>query len=144
MSSEDSQPGPVPAGDVSAHEVFERFTLGLIGLARRRLDARLQHKIEPEDVVQSAYKSFFLRYGEGTIEELGWQGLWGLLTCITLRKCSDRVRYHRAGRRDISREWAPLQGEGGAESWCDAVSREPTPEQAVVLAETVEQVLVGL
>src|SRR5262245_19165742 len=31
---------------------FERFTRRLIGLARAQLDDRLQHKIEPEDVVQ--------------------------------------------------------------------------------------------
>jgi RNA polymerase sigma-70 factor (ECF subfamily) len=140
MSAEDFHPGCKPAGDVTAREVFERFTLGLIGLARRQLDARLQHKIDPEDVVQSAYKSFFLRYGEEALGDHGWQGLWGLLTCITLRKCADRVRYYRAERRDISRETSPLR-EHDVEAWRDAVSREPTPEQAAVLAETVEQVL---
>src|SRR5262249_23630444 len=104
--------------------------------------ARLHHKIDPEDVVQSAYKSFFLRYGEETLGDHGWQGLWGLLTCITLRKCADRVRYYRAERRDISREASPRQE--AAEPWRDAVSRDPTAEQAAVLAETVAQVLRGL
>ena len=45
-------------------EGFERFTRRLIGLARRHLDERLQHKIDPEDVVQSAYKSLYIRYGD--------------------------------------------------------------------------------
>jgi len=45
-------------------------------LARGRLELRLQHKIEPEDVVQSAFKSFFLRYGEGALWAEGWDGLW--------------------------------------------------------------------
>jgi RNA polymerase sigma-70 factor (ECF subfamily) len=120
-------------------QAFERFTRRLIGLAHHHLDAQLRHKIDPEDIVQSAYKSFFLRYGEGALAAEGWDGLWGLLTIITLRKCADRVRYHRAERRDVSREAA-----AGDEPWRDAAGREPTPEQAAALAETVENLLGGL
>src|SRR6187402_3281387 len=83
---------------------FERFTRRLIGLARGHIDARLRHKVDLEDVVQSAYKSFFLRYGEGALATEGWDGLWGLLTVITLRKCADRARYHQAECRDVKRE----------------------------------------
>ena len=32
--------------------VFERFSRRLIGLARAHLNGRLQHKVDPEDVVQ--------------------------------------------------------------------------------------------
>src|SRR5207248_5318828 len=128
-------------GDI-ARAVFERFTRRLIGLARSQLDVRLQHKVDPEDVVQSAYKSFFLRYGEGALATEGWDGLWGLLTVITLRKCADRVRYYRAERRDIFREAAAPAGEG-TDPWRDAVGREATPEPAAALAETREGVLPG-
>src|SRR5262249_4241965 len=103
------------------------------------LEIQLQHKIEPEDVVQSAFKSFFLRYGEGALWAEGWDGLWGLLTRITLRKCADRVRHYRAERRDVNRE--ACSPAAGAEPWWEAMTREPSPEEAVVLAETVEQVL---
>lgn len=110
----------------------------MIGLARKHLGTQLQHKIDPEDVVQSAYKSLLLRYGEGAMSADGGDGLWGLLTVITVRKCADRVRFHRAERRDVRRE-AP----GGQEvaPWSEALSREPTPEEAVVLAEVVEELL---
>jgi RNA polymerase sigma-70 factor (ECF subfamily) len=144
MAGEDHCPDSKLSREVTARELFDRFTVRLISLARRQLDARLRHKIEPEDVVQSAYKSFFLRYGEGSLGDQGWQGLWGLLTCITLRKCVERVRYYRAERRDIARERVRFHDEEGGESWRDAVSRAPTPEQAAILAETVEQVLRGL
>jgi RNA polymerase sigma-70 factor (ECF subfamily) len=132
----------------NAGAVFERFSRRLIGLARGHLNARLQTKVEPEDVVQSAYKSFFLRYGEGALAAEGWDGLWGLLTTITLRKCADRARFHRAERRDLARE-SPLatnytsgnsDGAGGP-PWHEAAGREPTPDQAAVLAETVESLL---
>src|SRR5262249_44986926 len=110
----------------------------------RQLEARLRHKVDPEDVVQSAYKSFFLRYGEATLATEGWDGLWGLLACITLRKCADRVRYFRAERRAITRENRSSCGEEDADRWRDAVGREPSPDEAAVLAETVEHVLRGL
>lgn len=137
MVSDDLNPGSRPVVEGAARQEFERFTRRLIGLARSQLDARLQHKVDPEDVVQSAYKSFFLRYGEGALAE-GWDGLWGLLTLITLRKCADRARYYRAERRDLAREATPTPE---AEPWREAIDREPTPEQAVVLAETLEQLL---
>src|SRR3954453_9792587 len=108
---DDVAPVPVETTEVSGRAVLERFTRRLIGLARGHLELRLQHKIEPEDVVQSAFKSFFIRYGEGALWAEGWDGLWGLLTRITLRKCADRVRYFRAECRDINREAAaPTEG----------------------------------
>ncbi len=120
-------------------EAFERFTRRLIGLARSHLDTKLRHKIEPEDVVQSAYKSFIVRYGEGALAKEGWDGLWGLLTLITLRKCADRVRHFRTMGRDLMRENAPPTEASG--EWFQAVDREPTPDQAAVLSETVESLL---
>jgi DNA-directed RNA polymerase specialized sigma24 family protein len=119
---------------------FERFTRRLIGLARTHIDARLRHKIDLEDVVQSAYKSFFLRYGDGALAAEGWDGLWGLLTVITLRKCAERARYLRAGCRDVGREQAAALTES-AWSCHEAIGREPTPDEAAVMAETVAGVL---
>ena len=144
MAPDDPSADPKPAAGEAARALFERFTRRLIGLARGHLDTRLHHKIDPEDVVQSVYKSFFLRYGEGTLTAEGWDGLWGLLMTITLRKCADRVRYHRAECRDLAREAAAPADAEGAEPWRDALGREPTPEEAAVLAETVEQLLRGL
>jgi RNA polymerase sigma-70 factor (ECF subfamily) len=132
------------AGDeAAAREVFQRFVRKLVKLAGAQFDAVLRRKVDPEDVVQSAYKSFFLRYGAGKLEVNDWGNLWALLTMITLRKCLDRVEYHRAERRDVQREAAqPVAA--GTEPWWEAVAREPTPTEAAVLAETVEQLLRGL
>jgi RNA polymerase sigma-70 factor (ECF subfamily) len=133
------------AGDeTAAREVFQRFVDQLVRLARRQFDAVLRHKVDPEDVVLSAYKSFFLRYGEGKLEVQDWGNLWSLLTVITLRKCLDRVEYHRAECRDVQREATAKPGVPGTEPWWEAVAREPTPEEAAVLAETVEELLRAL
>lgn len=119
---------------------LDQFTRRLIGLARVHLGARLQHKVDPEDVVQSAYKSFLLRYGGQELAGQGVDALWNLLTVITLRKCADRIRYHRAERRDVAREVAAAPA-GEPEAWRETIGREPTPDHAAVLAETVEQIL---
>src|ERR1700679_4129725 len=48
------------AGDQqAATEMFHRYANRLILLARSRLSPRLSHRVDPEDVVQSAYRSFF-------------------------------------------------------------------------------------
>src|SRR4051794_21953217 len=82
------------AGDeVAAQEVFGRYAHRLIALARSRLGERLRPKVDAEDVVQSVFKSFFVRYAEDRFDLGGWDGLWSLLTVITLRKCGYRTRY---------------------------------------------------
>jgi RNA polymerase sigma-70 factor, ECF subfamily len=129
--------------DAAAQELFGRFTHQLIALALRHVDAGLRHKVDPEDVVQSAYKSFFLRYGPGNLELVNWNSLWGLLTLITVRKCAERATYHRAERRDAARELTPPRGDELA-PWLEPFGREPTPVEAAVLSETVEQLLAGL
>jgi RNA polymerase sigma-70 factor (ECF subfamily) len=133
------------AGDsAAASELFQRFAHQLINLARRQFGAGLRHKVDPEDVVQSAYKSFFARFGEGKLEAVSWNSLWGLLTLITLRKCAERVAYHRAQRRDAAREVSTPPGPEEAGPWLEALSREPTPPEAALLNEAVEQLLAGL
>jgi RNA polymerase sigma-70 factor (ECF subfamily) len=126
--------------DTAARELFDRFACQLIALARGRLAGALRHKVDPEDIVQSAYKSFFRSHGEGKVELESWNSLWGLLTLITLRKCADRAAYHRAECRDLARE-AAAEPET---PWPEAPGREPTPFEAVALGETVEQLLAAL
>jgi len=129
--------------DAAAQELFGRFTYQLIALASRHIDAGLRHKVETEDVVQSVYKSFFFRYGAGNQDLSNWNSLWGLLALITTRKCAERAAFHRAERRDMAREAAPPSRDEPA-PWMEPIGREPTPLEAAVLSETVEQLLTGL
>ena len=133
------------AGDSAApRELFRRFTRRLAALARGQLGPPLGHKVGPEDVVQSTYKSFFRRYGGGNLEAGNWNSLWGLLTPITLRKCADRAAYYRAECRDVAREASGPAGREERTNWPEALSREPTPEEAALLNEAVERLLAGL
>ena len=128
--------------DAAAQELFVRFAHQLIALALRHIDAGLRHKVDPEDVVQSVYKSFFVRYGAGSLDVVNWNSLWGLLTLITVRKCAERAAYHHAECRDAAREVSPRGEE--AVPGLEPFGREPTPLEAAVLSETVGQLLSSL
>jgi RNA polymerase sigma-70 factor (ECF subfamily) len=128
--------------NAAAQELFRRFAQQLIALAQRHIGAGLRHKVDAEDVVQSAYKSFFGRYGAGDLDAINWNSLWGLLTLITVRKCAERAAYHRAECRDAAREVSLAPGDDQAR--LEPFGREPTPHEAAVLGETVEQLLAGL
>jgi RNA polymerase sigma-70 factor (ECF subfamily) len=129
--------------DAAARELFGRFAHQLIALALRHIDTGLRHKVDPEDVVQSVYKSFFVRYGAGNLEVVNWNSLWGLLTLITVRKCAERAAYHRAECRDANREVSGPRVEEAA-PWLEPLGREPTPHEAAVLSETVGQLFAAL
>jgi len=124
--------------DAAAAEVFHRFARRLIGLARSRLDRLVRQKLDPEDILQSVYRSFFSRHADGDFTFDSWEGLWGMLTLITVRKCSHSRKFFRAARRDVQRETeAPAEGGGDLQ----AFARDPTPSEAARLAETIEQLL---
>jgi RNA polymerase sigma-70 factor (ECF subfamily) len=133
------------AGDeAAAAVVFHRFAQQLIRLARLHLDTQIRQKVDPEDVAQSVYKSFFLRHAEGQYQLANWPSLWGLLTVITLRKCARWQEHFRTQGRDVGAE-VPCHpaGDSSGPGW-EALAREPSPAEAALLAETVAQLLAGL
>jgi DNA-directed RNA polymerase specialized sigma24 family protein len=133
------------AGDPdAATRVFDRFARRLIELARARLDARLRRKVDPEDVLQSALKSFFVRQADRPYELTNWDGLWGLLACITARKCGRHLEHFRAARRDVGREADPRPASDASGTDWEALARDPTPFEGAALAETVEELHRGL
>lgn len=136
--------GRLHSGDAAAaRELFGRFTKQLAALAFRHVNAGLQHKVDPEDIVQSTYKSFFGRYDASNLDAVNWDSLWGLLALITVRKCAERAAYHHAARRDVAREVSPPRNDE-ASSWPEPLGREPTPLEGAVLRETVDQLLAAL
>ncbi len=130
--------------DVAAAAIFNRFARRLIGLARARLDGRLRQKVDPDDVLQSVFRSFFLRHAEGQFTLQSWDSLWSLLTVITVRKCGAWADHFRAAGRDVGREVAtsPAGDEAGA-GW-QALARDPTPSEVLALTELVELLMGGL
>jgi RNA polymerase sigma-70 factor (ECF subfamily) len=133
------------AGDeAAAAAVFHRFAQRLIALARAHLDARLRQKVDPEDVLQSIYRTFFRRHAAGQFDLRSWDGLWALLTVITVRKCGQWGEHFYPGRRDLGREAAAEPVCGATDPLAAAEAREPTPSEVFMLTETVEHLLRGL
>ncbi|MBV9122276.1 MAG: sigma-70 family RNA polymerase sigma factor [Planctomycetes bacterium] len=133
------------AGDQdAAAQVFQRFARQLMTLARRRLDPHLRQKIDPEDVLQSAFRSFFVRNAEGDFDLANWDVLWGMLALITARKCAKQADYYHAQRRDVRREAEPALRRDESEAGWEAPDHEPTPAEAAVLDELVEELMHGL
>ena len=133
------------AGDEGAAAlVVEQYARRLVALARARLDRRILRKEDPEDVLQSVFKSFFLRCAGGQFRLGSRDDLWGLLVTLTLHKCGHRADYFRAARRDVRREAAaPGAAEESRPDW-EALAREPSPVEAAVLGETLERLLEDL
>jgi RNA polymerase sigma-70 factor, ECF subfamily len=123
--------------------VVGRFTIQLVSLARRQLADRICQKTSPEDAVQSAFKSFFKRLRRGKFDFDSWDGLWSLLALITVRKCSARRAHFLSARRDVRRETPLSTTFVDGDSPFIPVSREPRPEEVLVLTELVAQLLHG-
>jgi RNA polymerase sigma factor (sigma-70 family) len=122
----------------AAGEVFDRYVGRLLGLVRRRMSPRLQRRVDPDDVVQSAMRSFFVR-AEGEDYVLRRAGdLWRLLAAITLSKLRRQVEVHTAAKRAMAKErdaGANIDGMGAI------AGRDLLPGEESALIEEVKQVM---
>lgn len=124
----------------AAQQVFEAHVDSLLKLARRRMSQRLARRVDPEDVVQSAFRTFFRRVKEGQVRIVEEDDLGKLLTCITARKALRQVARHRAAKRDCAREGdfdAPV-------ALAELPDSEPSPEIAVAFLDHLEHFLTAL
>ncbi len=92
-----------------------------------------------EDVVQSAFRTFFRRLARGEFDIDNSTRLWRLLVRITLLKARAKARYHTAGPRDVRAEVARDSRVPGREP----VAREPGPDEAVAFVDLIEELLRG-
>src|SRR6476620_7104685 len=128
----------VAAGDdQAATDIFERYAERLTALARSRLSAKLASRVDPEDIVQSAYRSFFVAAGHGQFEIHGGGDLWRLLVEMTLHKLYRTAQHHLAQQRSVSREQRNYGSRDLAEF---LVGREPTPEEVLAAVDELQAV----
>ena len=136
------------AGDsAAAQPLWERYHRKLISLARQKLRSARRRATDEEDVVQSAFHSFFQGVARGRFPRLDDRDdLWRLLVVITARKALDQLAHEHTKRRG----GGTLQGESRifprAPSWDEAaieqvVGEEPTPEFAAQVAEEYQRLL---
>ena len=132
-------------GDESAAcTIYDRFGDRLIRLAGSRLDPAIKQKVSPEDIAQSVFKSFYGRYSNAPLELTDWDGLWSLLVRITIRKCTRKSLHFRTRKRDVAKEIVPNVADEDSRAGWTALARDPTPEEAVCLTDTLEHLFEGL
>ena len=123
--------------DLAAEALFSRYFERLTLLARSRLSPRLASRTDPEDIVLSVYRSFFVGVRAGRFVPSRGGDLWRMLASITRHKLLRQVRYQRADRRSVDIELPLDQVDEGRMS---VRRREPTPEDALALADELEHI----
>jgi RNA polymerase sigma-70 factor (ECF subfamily) len=126
--------------EAAAAELFRRYASRLVALARSRLPRKLAHRVEPEDVVQSVYRSFFDGARKGRYDPQRGGDLWRLLMTITLHKLYHQVKRHNSDKRAVEHE----RGFGTEDSLVVLqahLNNDPTPAEAAALADELAQVM---
>ncbi len=85
----------------AASDLYLRYADRLHRLARKQTSAELARRVEPEEIVQSVFRTFFRRVNVGVYSVPEGKELWGLFLVIALNKIRHAAVYHRAARRDI-------------------------------------------
>jgi RNA polymerase sigma-70 factor (ECF subfamily) len=130
-----------PADDQqAAAAIFARYSQRLIRLAEVHLSRKLAGRVDGEEVVQSAFRTFFERNRRGEFKIDGSVQLWQLLVRITLLKARAKARHHTAGMRNVRAE-----ATGDHDAWlAEAINREPSPADSAAMADQIEALLRGL
>lgn len=131
------------AGDeTAADEIFHRYVKRLVGVAQARISEKLGNRLDAEDVVQSVYRSFFVRAAQGQYVTERSGDLWRLLASITINKVRLQARHHRRGKRSIDRESAArTDGEGDALA---QMAAGPGETDAIAFMDELESVMAEL
>ncbi|MDA0807655.1 MAG: protein kinase [Planctomycetota bacterium] len=124
----------------AATVLVRRYMARLTSLASSRLSRKLARRIDAEDVVLSAWRSFFVATGRKQVNVPDDDNLWPLLVTMTLRKLARQAAKHSADRRSISAE-SELPTEL---DWPAVVARDPTPFEAAMVTDEIENLMSDL
>jgi RNA polymerase sigma-70 factor (ECF subfamily) len=85
----------------AATALYVRYAERLHELTRKRRAADLATRVDPEDIVQSVFRTFFRRAAQGFYDVPEGEDLWKLFLVITLNKIRATGAHHRAAKRDV-------------------------------------------
>ena len=117
----------------AADELFRRYSERVLRFLRPRLSEKLASRLEPDDVAQSVFNSFFRGVAEGGFMFRQREDVWRLLVKIAIHKLRNQCRRHGTAGRAVSRE--------AGDPLIFAVSREPTPDEAAAVGDELEACL---
>ena len=131
------------AGDAAAaRELFDRYVDRLVAVARRRLSRPISSRVDPEDIVQSVFRTFFGRLRQGQFHLDQQNDLCKLLVRITVNKTLRQIAFQKAAKRDPGQEAHSEDAE--REHVLELLAREPAPEDAVAFLDQLEHFLAQL
>ena len=85
----------------AASTLYLRYALRIRRLAEQQLGSGLGRRLDPEDIVQSVFRTFFRRTRCGQYDVPEGEELWKLLLIISLNKIRATARHHRSAKRDV-------------------------------------------
>jgi RNA polymerase sigma-70 factor (ECF subfamily) len=123
----------------AAGELFDRYCEKLMRLARRRIGQRMASRVDPEDVIQSAFRTFFVRVRNDEFTFDGEDDLFKLLVRLTVNKALRQIAHHRAAKRDPHREAG--QGTDSTDHLAGVMAHEQAPDVEVAVLDEFERFL---
>lgn len=121
-----------------ASQLFARYFQRLRAFVQARCSPQLAARVDADDIVQSAFRSFFRAAHAGIYQVPAGEHLWQLLLTITLNKLRAQGVYHSAAKRDVRL----TQSIGGAGADQEILSRQDEIGDVflqMVFAEALEQ-----
>jgi len=111
-------------------------------IADRRIAGALRRRLDAEDVVQSACRTFVRRAAGGEFRLDDAEGMWRLLCAITLSKVREQARHHLRKKRGLDREEQPAEGSSGVDF--SPADPGPGPADAAEFADGFETLMESL
>lgn len=87
--------------DDAATELYVKYANRLRRVARSNTSNRLTIRFDPDDVVQSVFRTFFRRASEGYFDVPPGDEIWSLFLAIALNKVRRLGRFHRQKKRNV-------------------------------------------
>jgi RNA polymerase sigma factor (sigma-70 family) len=120
-------------------QLYLRYAERLQALAARQTSPELGRRLDPEDIVQTVFRTFFRRAAEGSYDVPDGEEIWKLLLVIALNKIRAAAVHHRAAKRDVRRT-----GSGEANELAIRGAAGKDEGALAVLRMVVDEVLEGL
>lgn len=123
----------------AATELFLRYAGRVRALAAAQTSPTVRRRVDPDDIVQSVFRTFFRRATAGQYDIPAGDELWKLFLVIGLNKVRAVAAHHTAAKRDVRATAAGPEFDAAAD-------RTPADDEAAltVLRMTIDEILAPL
>ncbi|QDU21291.1 RNA polymerase sigma factor [Urbifossiella limnaea] len=119
----------------AATELYLRYARRLRAVAEAQTAPDLRRRLDPDDIVQSVFRTFFRRAAAGQYDVPAGEELWKLFLVIGLNKVRAVAAHHRAAKRDVAATGGDITS---------AAAPESDDESLTALRLTIDEILARL